>query len=491
MRSFVVLTAPLLLVPTLALATPPSEATIAAEPENRHALPESHQVPLPDGFTPAPASENAEYPLAVTFNAADPSNYTAGGMISYDYVVVHTIQGSYYGAQSWFQNPDADVSAHFVMRSEDGEATQMVHLSDRAWHVGSSNGYAIGIEHEGFVDEPAWYTWAMYRGSALLARWIADDLGIPLDRDHIVGHVELPDQTHTDPGIHWNWDLYMALVRDIVPQGWVEGYVVDRDGCTITTTSDTWFKRTLEQSDALGDTDKCFVPAGTEVRYLHASGEMMGHYRLTYEAAQGPCEGFVGLDEEAFVFAGHVGATCADADKAATGVSVSLDGGAPKPIEPDGYFAFPDVGPGPHTLEVHGGAAYLDTIAPFDMDVYPGARLIVAADPVDMGGDGDGDSTTDGGECWIGGEGCACTPGGGCDPGLTCDAGICVPEGTASGGETAGDTGTSAGNDELGDDAGLDYVEADSCAVETRSDRSGALLGLALLALAGVRRRRS
>ena len=93
--------------------------------------------------------------------------------------------------------------------------------------------------------------------------------------------------------------------------------------------------------------------------------------------------------------------------------------------------------------------------------------------------------------CTVGSEGCACTPGGGCDPGLTCDAGICVPEGTASGGDTGGDTGTSAGNDELGDDAGLDYVEADSCAVETRSDRSGALLGLALLALAGVRRRRA
>jgi MYXO-CTERM domain-containing protein len=483
-----------LVLPSIAHAGNPNQIGFA--PEDHHTRPDSHQVPLPEGYTPGSSAAHIEYPLAATFNPADPSNYTAGGMISYDYVVVHTMQGYYYGAQSWFQNPDANVSAHFCMRSEDGEVTQMVHLSDRAWHVGNSNAYAIGIEHEGFVDEPAWYTWPNYQQSALLARWIADDLGIPLDRDHIVGHVELPNQSHTDPGIHWNWDLYMALIHDVVPQGWVEGWVVDRDGCTITTTSDTWFKKTLQQSDELADTDKCFVPAGTEFSYLHASGDLMGHTRLSYEAAGGPCEGFLDLDSEAFVFGDHLSATCANEDKAAAGVTVVLDGGAATPINPDGYFSFGDLGPGPHTIDIVGNGAYADTLVPFDMDVYPGARLIVAVDPLAGPGDGDGD-TADGegdtadGECPIGAQGCACTPGGGCDPGLTCDAGTCEPE-ADSAGESGGE-GQDSADDEVGEslgDGGIDYLEADSCAVEARGQTGGALLGLALLGLAGLRRRR-
>jgi N-acetyl-anhydromuramyl-L-alanine amidase AmpD len=102
--------------------------------------------------------------------------------------------------------PDSVVSTHYVMRSVDGEVTQMVLDKDRAYHVGSSNRYALGIEHEGFVDDPGkWYTWATYSSSALLTRWLTIKHDIPVDRDHIVGHVELPNQTHTDPGGGWNW----------------------------------------------------------------------------------------------------------------------------------------------------------------------------------------------------------------------------------------------------------------------------------------------
>ena len=120
---------------------------------------------MPSELTPIPSWLDAEYPLAATFTPAAPSNYTAGGIVSHDFIVVHTMQGYYAGAISWFQNPSSDVSAHFCMRSDDGEVTQMVYLDDRAWHVGNSNSYAIGIEHEGFVEEPAWYTWEMYQSS--------------------------------------------------------------------------------------------------------------------------------------------------------------------------------------------------------------------------------------------------------------------------------------------------------------------------------------
>lgn len=456
-----------------------------------HARPEVYNLPtLPDELTPIPSAGGAEYPLAVAFNPADPSNYTAGGMLSHDYVVVHTMEGYYYGAQSWFQNPDSNVSAHFCMRSEDGEVTQMVYLDDRAWHVGTSNAYSIGIEHEGFIDEPAWYTWEMYRGSALLARWIADEYATPLTREHIVGHVELPNQTHTDPGINWNWDLYMALILDVVGEGRVEGYVVDRSQpCTITATTDTWIKTTLEPSGDLSDTDKCFIPAGTELEYLHASGDMAGHRRLTYESSGHPCEGFVGLDTEGFMFAGHYTATCDDASLAAVGVTVVLDGGAQVVTDANGYFDFIEVGPGSHTLDVLGNGSFVDTLEPIEVDVYPGTRSIIAVDPIAGPGDGDGDPG-DGGECWVGSAGCPCTDGGGCDPGLVCDqTHTCGPDGGSTAGNEEGD---SAGTGETGDGPGadgIDYLQGEACSVSEFDDRRG-WIGLAFLGLLGLLRRR-
>lgn len=445
------------------------------EPDDDHLRPAPYNEPsLPPELTPIPAEQPAEYPLAVSFNPADPSNYTAGGIISYDYVVVHTMQGYYYGAQSWFQNPAANVSAHFCMQSSDGEVTQMVELGDRAWHVGSSNAYAIGIEHEGFVDEPAWYTWEMYAGSALLTRWLTDELAIPRDRDHVVGHSELPNQTHTDPGDNWNWDLYMTLIDDVVSAGVIEGYAVDRgQACTITATSDTWIKQTFQASAELDDTQKCFIPAGTELTYLHASGDLQGHRRLRYDAPGQPCEGLIGLDEQGFVFVDHFSSLCEATSMAAAGVTVMLDGGVEAVTDATGKFVFGDVGPGAHSIDVSNVAGYADTIEPVDVDVYPGARVVLALDPLVGPGDGDGDGDTDGGQCWIGAEDCPCTVGGGCDPGLVCEVGVCVPDDTLGGTETGKI------------DNGIDYLGASNCSVGDEHGRPGAF-GLGLLGLLGL-----
>jgi MYXO-CTERM domain-containing protein len=484
------LAVPLAIATATGLASGPVTIEVP-EPQDDHTRPAPYNEPtLPDELVPIPSDDHIEYPLAAAFNPADPTNYTPNGMISYDYVVVHTMEGYYYGAQSWFQNPDANVSAHFCMRSEDGEVTQMVHLIDRAWHVGTMNPYAIGIEHEGFVDEPAWYTWEMYSSSAKLSRWLTDELAIPRDRDHVVGHVELPNQTHTDPGLNWNWDLYMALIHDVVSEGTIEGYVVNRGAaCTITTTADTWIKQTFQDSAELDDTQKCFLPNGTSFDYLHASGDMLGHRRLTYDAAGHPCEGFLGLDEQGFVYEGHYTALCSEASVAAAGVTVMLDGGIAQAVTDEtGRFWFEGVGAGPHSIDVLGGGNYVDSFEPVDVDVFPGTRVVIALDPLGGPGDGDGDPSGDGdgGECWIGAENCPCTPGGGCDPGLVCEAGTCVPSGN---GETGGDGSTGdAGTGGL--ENGIDYLEADSCSITDGGDRPG-LFALALLGLFGLRRRRA
>ena len=87
------------------------------------------------------------------------------------HVTIHTAEGSYAGTICGFQNCSAQVSAHYVVRSSDGQITQMVLEKDKAWHVGSENSYTVGIEHEGYMSAPStWFTDAMYNASALLTR---------------------------------------------------------------------------------------------------------------------------------------------------------------------------------------------------------------------------------------------------------------------------------------------------------------------------------
>ena len=361
---------------------PPFDDVAWAQPPDDH---DPHLRPPqymdPELKVPPASHLDPQYPLAVAFTPADASNYTPGGMVSYDYVVVHTMQGYYAGAISWFQNPSANVSAHYVMRAEDGEVTQMVMHEDRAWHVGTSNPYAIGIEHEGFVDDPSWYTWQTYLSSARLARWLCDHYEIPIDRDHIVGHVELPNQTHTDPGQHWNWDLYMALVLDQVSAGDVQGVVVDSSAaCTIVATQDTWLKATMEQSVDLAEADKCSVPAGTELTYWHASDPMYGHRRLVMPD-DGPCEGWGELGQQAFIAEGHWEGMCAPEELGAAGVELALDGGAGLLTDDAGRFHLGGVTPGAHVIDVIDSPAYQGTSVPFDLEVYPGERLVIVVDP--------------------------------------------------------------------------------------------------------------
>jgi hypothetical protein len=110
-----------------------------------------------------------DYPGAAQWLPACGSNYANDNRTGSDItdIVVHDTEGSYSGTLSWFQNCSAQVSAHYVVRSSDGEITQMVAEEDVGWHAGSINSSSIGIEHEGYAADPAtWYTDAMYVASA-------------------------------------------------------------------------------------------------------------------------------------------------------------------------------------------------------------------------------------------------------------------------------------------------------------------------------------
>lgn len=187
-------------------------------------------------YQPAKSTESVDYGPAV-WAAAASCNYSSRNGTAIAAVTIHTVQGSYAGCISWFQNCNAQVSAHYVVRSSDGQVTQMVAESDKAWHVGNENPYTIGIEHEGYVDNPAWYTNAMYTGSADLCRDICNSgYGISPLRAYygpactggssvcqlggcikIKGHQHYPNQSHSDPGPNWDWIKFYNLINNTTP----------------------------------------------------------------------------------------------------------------------------------------------------------------------------------------------------------------------------------------------------------------------------------
>lgn len=158
-------------------------------------------------------------------------NYSSRSGTAVTHYAIHTVQGTYAGCISWFKNCTANASAHYVIRSSDGQVTQMVSEANKAWHVGSENPYAIGTEHEGYVNDASWYTTAMYTASAALARDITvSGYGISGLRTFygaattgtfstgacvkIKGHQHFPNQTHTDPGVNWNWEYFYQLINN-------------------------------------------------------------------------------------------------------------------------------------------------------------------------------------------------------------------------------------------------------------------------------------
>lgn len=137
------------------------------------------------------------------------------------YIVVHDTEATWDTTLRLVQNP-AYVSWQYSLRASDGHIAQHVPLRDVAWHAGNwfVNAHSIGLEHEGFLTAPdTWYTEAMYRSSARLVRYLARKYDIPLDRQHILGHDNVPGTTaatirgmHTDPGPYWDWDHYFTLL---------------------------------------------------------------------------------------------------------------------------------------------------------------------------------------------------------------------------------------------------------------------------------------
>ncbi|GAB3334119.1 N-acetylmuramoyl-L-alanine amidase [Marilutibacter aestuarii] len=201
-------------------ATPTRAFSATPDDDARHGI----EAPIPDDVATARAQSRSpralaapapEYPQADRFVAAHSGNFRAtSGARRIERIVIHITDGgaNINGTIGWFQNPQARVSAHYVV-GQDGEVVQMVRHDDVAWHARSANGTSIGIEHvantRGLRPTPA-----QMCASAALVTWLCDRYGIPADRSHVLGHAEADTATtHTGcPNAVWDWDYFMDMV---------------------------------------------------------------------------------------------------------------------------------------------------------------------------------------------------------------------------------------------------------------------------------------
>jgi N-acetyl-anhydromuramyl-L-alanine amidase AmpD len=177
---------------------------------------------------------SADYGPAIFRSSPNFNARPAGTDVSM--VVIHSCEGGYAGCWSWLRNPSASASAHYVVKEDGGEITQLVREADRAWHIAaayrcnlnsnvdcgkngvSTNHFSVGIEHGGFASQASWPA-NQIEESAKLTCNITRNQGIVRDRNHIVAHGQLQPETRTDPGRNWPWASYIERVRQLCGDG--------------------------------------------------------------------------------------------------------------------------------------------------------------------------------------------------------------------------------------------------------------------------------
>ena len=205
-----------------------------------HSLPDgSWKKGAPDlvGFEPSSGRETFWIP-------AHENNYdkAARGLRRFGHpreqigICIHTAEedaNDYESTPVWFRNPDAVSSTGYYV-DNDGDVVQMVRDHDYAWgqgvrahdlalprpywwkdEFGSYNVVLLSIEIEGRwstldrsmpVGSDQWYQLANLCG------FLSKKYGIPIDRDHFVGHDELA-KSKSDPGPHFDWPAFMSQVK--------------------------------------------------------------------------------------------------------------------------------------------------------------------------------------------------------------------------------------------------------------------------------------
>jgi N-acetylmuramoyl-L-alanine amidase len=140
-------------------------------------------------------------------NALLEVNFSAGrrGVYPVDTITIHVTEGDESSVRSWFQNPAADVSAHYLV-CVDGRIVQFVNEEDTARANGiviaptaqvvldrqgsNPNDWTVSIEHEGTGTEE------LTDDQRAASYWLIRDIvgrhpAMAIDREHILGHHEI------------------------------------------------------------------------------------------------------------------------------------------------------------------------------------------------------------------------------------------------------------------------------------------------------------
>lgn len=174
---------------------------------------------------------------AVTYDPAAPSNFRRANRTTADinWIIMHTIQGSYEGGINTFKNPSSNVSAHYVVGKEPGEFTKMVRPKDVAWTAGDAgyNAHGINIELEGYAGNG--FPDQQYENIAELLEFLCEEYNIPkrgpefrvapcdpmAGKGGIIGHIHIPGSGctgrggsggHTDPGPYFDYDRVVEAI---------------------------------------------------------------------------------------------------------------------------------------------------------------------------------------------------------------------------------------------------------------------------------------
>lgn len=143
-------------------------------------------------------------------------------------IVYHIEAGSESGTDAWFDNPRAQVSAHYSI-GKDGTIHKHVDIQDTAWHCGvvdhptaylvtttypgvNPNKYTIGIEHEGQSGDKL--TDVQYASTLWLSFTLTQTYMIPVVKDHLIQHCEINADHAGCPGTGFPMaQLMLDLIR--------------------------------------------------------------------------------------------------------------------------------------------------------------------------------------------------------------------------------------------------------------------------------------
>lgn len=197
----------------------------------------------PDGPFVEAATGTPDFPGAIWFstsctNKCDTTR-TAGTAVV-NLITIHDTEGGWSASVATLQN-DSGKSVHYIVDADGSRVGQFVPETYTAWHAGNYyvNQRSVGIEHVGFAADASGYSDGLYKKSVELVKNIRTRWKVPLDRDHIYGHYQVPDgnniaessprcsdtldacetsanyggaANHRDPGYHWQWCQYFEML---------------------------------------------------------------------------------------------------------------------------------------------------------------------------------------------------------------------------------------------------------------------------------------